>query len=40
MIQALPEKRKAKPTDESKLGFGKIFTDGKPGGKRREKTST
>lgn len=27
MIQAPPEKRKAKPTDESKLGFGKTFTD-------------
>lgn len=27
IIQAPPEKRKAKPTDESKLGFGKIFTD-------------
>jgi branched-chain amino acid aminotransferase len=27
VIQAPPEKRKAKPTDESKLGFGKIFTD-------------
>ncbi len=27
MIQAPPEKRKAKPTDESKLGFGKIFSD-------------
>jgi branched-chain amino acid aminotransferase len=27
VIQAAPEKRKAKPTDESKLGFGKIFTD-------------
>lgn len=26
-IQAPPEKRKAKPTDESTLGFGKIFTD-------------
>ncbi|MFZ4440495.1 MAG: branched-chain amino acid aminotransferase [Syntrophales bacterium] len=26
-IQVPPEKRKAKPTDESKLGFGKIFTD-------------
>jgi branched-chain amino acid aminotransferase len=22
-----PEKRKAKPADESKLGFGKFFTD-------------
>jgi branched-chain amino acid aminotransferase len=27
IIQAPPEKRKAKPTDESTLGFGKIFTD-------------
>jgi branched-chain amino acid aminotransferase len=27
VIQAPPEKRKAKPTDETKLGFGKIFTD-------------
>jgi branched-chain amino acid aminotransferase len=27
IIQAPPEKRKAKPTDESKLGFGKIFSD-------------
>jgi branched-chain amino acid aminotransferase len=27
IIQAPPEKRKAKPTDESKLGFGRIFTD-------------
>jgi len=27
IIKALPEKMKAKPTDESKLGFGKIFTD-------------
>jgi branched-chain amino acid aminotransferase len=27
IIHAPPEKRKAKPTDESKLGFGKIFTD-------------
>jgi branched-chain amino acid aminotransferase len=27
IIQAPPEKRKPKPTDESKLGFGKIFTD-------------
>ncbi len=27
VIQAAPEKRKAKPSDESKLGFGKIFTD-------------
>ena len=27
MIQAPPEKRKAKPTDEAKLGFGKIFSD-------------
>ncbi|TSA44239.1 MAG: branched chain amino acid aminotransferase, partial [Deltaproteobacteria bacterium] len=26
-IQAPPEKRKAKPTDESQLGFGRIFTD-------------
>ena len=25
--KASPKKRKAKPTDESKLGFGKIFTD-------------
>lgn len=27
MIPASPEKRKPKPLDESKLGFGKIFTD-------------
>jgi branched-chain amino acid aminotransferase len=27
IIQAPPEKRKAKPADESKLGFGKIFSD-------------
>jgi hypothetical protein len=27
MIQTPPEKRKAKPSDESTLGFGKIFTD-------------
>jgi branched-chain amino acid aminotransferase len=27
VIQASPEKRKAKPSDESKLGFGKIFVD-------------
>jgi len=27
IVQAAPEKRKAKPADESKLGFGKIFTD-------------
>jgi branched-chain amino acid aminotransferase len=27
VIHAPPEKRKAKPTDESKLGFGKIFSD-------------
>jgi branched-chain amino acid aminotransferase len=27
IIQAPPEKRKAKPIDESKLGFGRIFTD-------------
>jgi branched-chain amino acid aminotransferase len=27
IIPASPEKRKAKPTDESQLGFGKIFTD-------------
>ena len=27
VIQAAPEKRKAKPSDESQLGFGKIFTD-------------
>ena len=27
IIKALPEKMKTKPTDESKLGFGKIFTD-------------
>jgi branched-chain amino acid aminotransferase len=27
VIQATPEKRKAKPVDESQLGFGKIFTD-------------
>ena len=27
VIQAAPEKRKTKPTDESKLSFGKIFTD-------------
>jgi len=27
IIQAPPQKLKAKPTDESKLGFGKIFTD-------------
>jgi len=27
IIQAPPEKKKVKPTDESKLGFGKIFTD-------------
>ena len=26
-IQAPPEKRRAKPTDESKLGFGKLVTD-------------
>lgn len=27
VIEASPEKRKKKPTDESQLGFGKIFTD-------------
>jgi branched-chain amino acid aminotransferase len=27
IIQTPPEKRKAKPVDESKLGFGKIFSD-------------
>jgi branched-chain amino acid aminotransferase len=27
VVQASPEKRKAKPSDESKLGFGRIFTD-------------
>ena len=27
VIQASPDKRKRKPTDESKLGFGKIFSD-------------
>ncbi len=27
VVQAPPEKRKAKPTDEAKLGFGKIFSD-------------
>ena len=27
VIQAPPEKRKAKPTEESKLGFGKFFSD-------------
>lgn len=27
VVQASPEKRKAKPKDESQLGFGKIFTD-------------
>jgi len=27
VVQAAPEKRKAKPQDESQLGFGKIFTD-------------
>jgi len=27
VIQVSPEKRKAKPSDESQLGFGKIFTD-------------
>jgi len=27
IIEAAPEKRKAKPQDESQLGFGKIFTD-------------
>jgi branched-chain amino acid aminotransferase len=27
IVQVAPEKRKAKPADESKLGFGKIFTD-------------
>ena len=27
MILAPPDKRKAKPTDESQLGFGKIFSD-------------
>ncbi len=27
VIEAPPEKRKAKPGDESKLGFGKFFTD-------------
>jgi len=27
IVQAPPEKRKAKPADESKLGFGKIFSD-------------
>jgi branched-chain amino acid aminotransferase len=27
VVQASPEKRKAKPGDESQLGFGKIFTD-------------
>ncbi|MCG7851841.1 MAG: hypothetical protein MIO92_04910, partial [Methanosarcinaceae archaeon] len=27
IIQAPPGKWKAKPTDESKLGFGQIFTD-------------
>ncbi|MBM4313781.1 MAG: branched-chain amino acid aminotransferase [Deltaproteobacteria bacterium] len=27
VIQSPPDKRKTKPTDEAKLGFGKIFTD-------------
>jgi branched-chain amino acid aminotransferase len=27
IVQAAPEKRKAKPADESQLGFGKIFSD-------------
>ena len=27
VIQAPPDKRKAKPADESQLGFGKIFSD-------------
>ncbi len=27
IIKAAPDKMKSKPTDESKLGFGKIFTD-------------
>ncbi|MBN1381904.1 MAG: branched-chain amino acid aminotransferase [Deltaproteobacteria bacterium] len=27
IVQATPDKLKQKPTDESKLGFGKIFTD-------------
>jgi branched-chain amino acid aminotransferase len=27
VIQAPPEKKKAKPVDETKLGFGRIFTD-------------
>jgi branched-chain amino acid aminotransferase len=27
IIETAPEKRKVKPTDESQLGFGKIFTD-------------
>jgi len=27
VIQATPDKRKVKPTDESRLGFGKIFSD-------------
>jgi len=27
IIEAPPERRKAKPTDEAKLGFGKIFSD-------------
>jgi len=27
VIPVTPEKRKPKPLDESKLGFGKIFTD-------------
>lgn len=27
VVQAPPEKRKAKPTDETKLGFGRIFSD-------------
>src|SRR5512146_3299820 len=27
VVQAAPDKKKAKPADEAKLGFGKIFTD-------------
>jgi len=27
IITVSPEKRKPKPADETKLGFGKIFTD-------------
>ena len=27
IVQADPAQRKAKPTDETKLGFGKVFTD-------------